>query len=470
MKVEELNYSLRPSHNLPDDNRYSMRNTVVGRFPDTRNQKKHKIKLSETIIQDIIKCTYTRDCLIGDAFKRFAKGRSGILTEAALKEGFMTYGIKLDSKSIKDTYKRLMGHEDELTDDLIDIAIEDNSKKGIEEIQKSIMEIINRGIKNQPEALIKEAFLKIDSDQSGEVSYEEFKKVIRIYIPKIRILDVMFLGKRYCIKNDDCILYEKFIDELDLLDRGINPLMSWAESLADTIIKAIAAQNTDFETLFRKYAPGKNYITESQFVEAMRSISVNSKFDPSKIIKFFYFIDDDKSQTVEFREMESIIKTHCTKTPQKLMDEILDEIKLQMDDRKVKVKDVYRTLDGYSRKELIDNGSFIRALKHDLKFHLDQIDLDFACKIYRDRKDKRSIRYSTFMDDLKQKFELTETYLVPGEKRRNPNFSSDPLAGKSFSRKDFTTPKKDEDIKIILKELRIELHDKDIDLKKEFQQ
>lgn len=172
------------------------------------------------------------------------------------------------------------------------------------------MEIINRGIKNQPEVLINEAFLKIDSDQRGEVSYEEFKKVIRIYIHKIRTVDVMFLAKRYCIKNDDCILYEKFLEEIDLLDRGINPLMSWAENLADTIVKAIAAQNTDFEALFKRYAPGKNYITESQFVEAMRSISVNSKFDPVKIMKFYYFIDDDKSQRVEFREMESIIKTH----------------------------------------------------------------------------------------------------------------------------------------------------------------
>lgn len=151
------------------------------------------------------------------------------------------------------------------------------------------------------------------------------------------------------------------------------------------------------------------------------------------------------------------------------MDEILDEIKLQMEDKDIKVKDVYRILDGYSRRELIDNGSFIRTLKHDLKFHLDQIDLDFICKVYRDRKDKRSVRYSSFMDDLKQKFELTETYLVPGERRKNPNISSDPLADRTFSRKDFATPKKDEDIKIILNELRTEVYDKEIDLKKEFE-
>jgi hypothetical protein len=44
-----------------------------------------------------------------------------------------------------------MGAENELTDDLIDIAVEDNLKKGIEEMQKYIMDTVNRGIKNQAE-------------------------------------------------------------------------------------------------------------------------------------------------------------------------------------------------------------------------------------------------------------------------------------------------------------------------------
>ena len=326
---------------------------------------------------------------------------------------------------------------------------------------------LHLGIKNLPQAPIKDSFLKMDYNQDGETTFEKFKKVIKIYVPKIRTLDVIFLAKRYCIQHDDCVMYEKFLEDIDLLDRGINPLMSWAENLADTIVKAIIAQNTDFHELFTKYAPGKKNITEPQFLEAMRSISVNSKFDSTKISKFYYFIDDDKSGEVSFKEMEGIIKTHCTKTPQKLMDEILDEIKLQMEDT-ISVSTVYKTLDRYSKKELIDNGSFMRALKHDLKFHLDQIDLDFTSRLYRDKRDKESIRYSTFMDDLRQKFELTETYVVPGTKRRAPKNTADVLISTKFSKQDYENQRKEEALKDILSDLKKELYDKEIDIEREF--
>lgn len=84
--VKEIDYSLRPTHNLPDDNRYSMKNTVVGKFPDSRTQKKHVIKISDAILQDIIKATYTRDILVGDAFKKFGKGRNAVISEGNFKE------------------------------------------------------------------------------------------------------------------------------------------------------------------------------------------------------------------------------------------------------------------------------------------------------------------------------------------------------------------------------------------------
>ena len=144
-KIQELDYSYRPSDNMPDDVRYSMKNTVVGRFPDSRTQRKHKVKVGEYIIQDIIKATYTRDCLVGDAFRRFSTTRSGALSESDLKDGLLTYGIKLEPKVMKETYRRLRGSQNELTNDLLDLAIEDNSKSGIEELQKGVMEIIDRG-------------------------------------------------------------------------------------------------------------------------------------------------------------------------------------------------------------------------------------------------------------------------------------------------------------------------------------
>ena len=245
--------------------------------------------------------------------------------------------------------------------------------------------------------------------------------------------------------------------------------MTWAEDLAASIVKAITAKNTDFESIFKRYAPGKNYITQNQFIDAMKDLGVTTKYDSQKLQKFYYFIDDDKSQRVDFRELESIIKTHCTKTPVKLMDEILEEIKIQMKENRIKVKDIYQALDKYSRDQLIDTRSFRKALTRDLKFHLDEIDIDFACQKYKDHEDRRSVRYSTFIDDLKQKFELTETYVVPGKVRRDPSQLVDPIYERTPKRKDFHTPKKgDEDIKAILRELRVKAHDKRVDLRKEF--
>lgn len=149
------------------------------------------------------------------------------------------------------------------------------------------------------------------------------------------------------------------------------------------------------------------------------------------------------------------------------MDEILDEIKLQMDDD-ITVSTVYKTLDKYSRRELIDNASFMRALKHDLKFHLDQIDLDFISRLYRDKKNKEFIRYSTFMDDLRQKFELTETYIVPGAKRKAPTNTADVLMSTKFTKQDYENQRKEEALKDILSDLKKELHDKEIDIEREF--
>jgi len=467
-KSREYPISHRPSPNMPNDNRYSMRNTVVGRFPDSRKQKRHKVQLSESIIQDIIKGTYLRDTFVEDAFMKFGKGRDRSLTLDGLKDAFEYYGIKLDSKEAADTYSRLLDKEKDLTATLIDLAIEDNAKRGIEEIQKMILEMVNRGTKTQSENPIKEIFLKFDSEYKDSVTFVQFQKCIENYVPKIKTSDAMFLAKRYCIRDDDTVIYKIMLDEIDMLDRGLNPLITWAEDLADTIVKAITARGTDFEAIFQKYAPGRKYISEKEFIDSMVDIGVASRYDTTKIQKFYYFIDDDKSQKVEFREMESIIKTHCTKTPQKLMDEILEEVKLQMDKKKYKIKDIYQALDSYSRDGLIDNKSFRKALTKDLKFHIDEIDLDFACQIYKDKIDKRSVRYSIFIDDIKQKFQLTETYVVPGEIRKEPSYGDNPLS-KNYGRKDFATPKKSQDdIKKLLKELKYEAQDKKVDLDRAF--
>ena len=322
--------SVRPSPNLPSDNRYSMKNTVVGRYPESRKLEKRKVKVSETTLQDLIKATYLRDVFIEDYFIRCGKGRNYIVSQNSLKDAFASLGIKMNSKGIDEIYNAFIINDKELTAELIDISVEDSSKRGIEEIQKSILEFINRGIKNQTEIRPKEMFIKHDNDSNGSVTFNAFENIVRSYVPKIKSMDALFLAKRYWEK-DDKVSYFKMLDEIDLLDRGINPLITWAESLAETIVKAVTAKPTDFETLFKRFATHKSYISEDEFVKAMQDIGVDNEFKVSKIKKFYYFIDDDKSQKVEFREMESIIKTQCTKTTQKLIDEILDSIKSQMD-------------------------------------------------------------------------------------------------------------------------------------------
>lgn len=196
-KSKEYPISVRPSHNMPNDNRYSIRNTVVGRFPDSRKSKKHVIRLSDSILQEIIKGTYLRDTFIEDAFMKFGQGRDRSLNMDDLKDAFDHYGIKMDSKMLKETYDRLKDREKELTAELIDLAVEDNAKKGIEEIQKSILEVINRGVKNQLENPIKELFLRCDPKNDGTITYEQFYKVVESFVPKMKKADAMFLAKRY---------------------------------------------------------------------------------------------------------------------------------------------------------------------------------------------------------------------------------------------------------------------------------
>jgi hypothetical protein len=87
--------------------------------------------------------------------------------------------------------------------------------------------------------------------------------------------------------------------------------------------------------------------------------------------------------------------------------------------------------------------------------------------IIKTNKDRRSIRYSSLMDDLKQKFQLTETYIVPGQKRKNIVEDEDPLT-RILSRKDYSSPKKDEEINTILKEVSVEAHEIRVDLDREF--
>ena len=84
LKIEEIPISVKPSPNLPTDNRYSMKNTVVGRYPESRKQRKRRVKASETTLQDMIKAIYLRDVFIEDFFKRFGKGRNYILSESSL--------------------------------------------------------------------------------------------------------------------------------------------------------------------------------------------------------------------------------------------------------------------------------------------------------------------------------------------------------------------------------------------------
>lgn len=180
-----------------------MRNTVVGKYPETREDKKFKIKISDIILQDLIKATYLRDIYIEDAFIKFAKmGRENIVSQNALYDTFLSLGIKIDTRSAKDTYEKFLNNSHGLTAKMVDLAVEDNAKKGIEEIQKSILELINRSIKAHPEITIREVFLKYDRADDGIVSFAEFEDSVKNYMPKIKSMDALFLAKRYCIRDN----------------------------------------------------------------------------------------------------------------------------------------------------------------------------------------------------------------------------------------------------------------------------
>ena len=192
------------------------------------------------------------------------------------------------------------------------------------------------------------------------------------------------------------------LDEIDLLNKGINPLMTWAEDLAEYIVKAVISKGYDFETLFKKFAKGHNYLDEQSFLNSMQEIRVDNRFKLDKIKQFYYYIDDNKNQRVNFREMESIVKNYWNKSSQKLIDEIMDSLKIQIERNKIKIKDIVKTLESYSRNDLIDNKSFRRVLLKDLKLRLEDIDIDFMSEIYKDKRDKRSMKYTNFVKELEK--------------------------------------------------------------------
>lgn len=473
-KLEEEPISTKPSPNLPSDIRYTMRNTVIGRYPDNRKDKQRKVSVPEAILQDIIKATYLRNSYIEDFFKKFGKGRSYVISQDKLKDAFDSLGITLDSKTMNEVYQKFVADDKDLTATSIDISVEDSAKKSIEEIQKFLLELINKGLKETKDLDKKTIFNKDDANSKGFVSFKQFHDSIKEHVPKIQSMDAYFLAKRYCEKEDDMVNYHQLLDELDLIDRGINPLMTWAEELSEYIVKSVISKGLDFETLFKKFSPGKTFLDEASFVKSMQDVGVDQKFKLAKIKKFYYFIDDDKNQKVNFREMEGIVKTHCSKTTQVLTEEILENIKNQIDrSKKLKLKDIRKILDDYGRNELIDQKSFSRALLKDCKLRLDELDVDFIAQIYRDKKDKRSIKYTQFLDELRAKLGVDADMELDVDRRtlsKNKRSLEDSTLSKSMTRKDLITPSKglDDDIAPLLRTLRVEAYDKRIDLKSEF--
>lgn len=141
-----------------------------------------------------------------------------------------------------------------------------------------------------------------------------------------------------------------------------------------------------------------------------------------------------------------------------------------MSANKIKVKHIYDTLDGYSHEGLVDRRNFVKALSRDLRIRLDDIDFNFLSMIYRDKKDSKNVRYSQFIDDLKQKFELTETYIVPGYKRKQPDHKYDDILRQTKMSKSFDIPieVREKEIREIIKKLRAEAHNQRVNLREEF--
>lgn len=83
-------------------------------------------------------------------------------------------GIKVNKKKIPLILESFQGEESEVTAELIDHIIEDTAKRGIEEMQKDILEEVNFYVKMHQFSIV-EAFLKYDVNSTGYVTYKHFK-------------------------------------------------------------------------------------------------------------------------------------------------------------------------------------------------------------------------------------------------------------------------------------------------------
>jgi hypothetical protein len=137
---------------------------------------------------------------------------------------------------------------------------------------------------------VKEIFQRIDEQGYGYVSFEEFSTGLRRFFKKLTENECDILAKRYVVNNKNHVIYTKLFEELDLIDRHINPLMVWAIDMADSINKIIYIKGfSSFNTFISKYSRDGKRVTLTEFLKSSMTLGITELFKEGDIKRFFQY-------------------------------------------------------------------------------------------------------------------------------------------------------------------------------------
>lgn len=173
----------------------------------------------------------------------------------------------------------------DLAPSALDLGVEDSALFTIEQLQKQVIDDLNPAFTKNED--VKEIFEEYDDKERGTISYKEFKNAVYKVTKEVSKMRVYFLAKRYCLSRDDQIQYKKFFDELEMVKKGVNPLMEFALDFSEQVKKTLYSMHKKPKIFFNKYADQHEEIIEERFMKAVKDLNLMDNFTMDQLKKYF---------------------------------------------------------------------------------------------------------------------------------------------------------------------------------------
>lgn len=178
-----------------------MKNTVCGRRGTKRKTTGNPIPELELVLEEIMKQTYLNNFLVEDHFREYTDGHADITIQEFTK-AMSEINLDYTEGELKDAFIKLKNIDKRLECAMIDAAVEDTCKRNIEELQKVILDHVYSSLKSDPLSKFSDVFQKFDHDSDSKITFDQFVHTLEPRCLNIEVVDLYFLAKRYCTKDD----------------------------------------------------------------------------------------------------------------------------------------------------------------------------------------------------------------------------------------------------------------------------